>query len=115
MYWGLLAVGGIAFSCSTEFIPEVNVKLDLVPFTMEFKVIMTVVMLVDYVGCYAVEVILKHFYSDFRPKDIAVRRKDQLETEQKRKMDEIKEMEGKKASEAYSQLEKDKKFPSALT
>lgn len=114
MYWGLLAVGGIAFSCSTEFIPEVNVKLDLVPFTTEFKFIMTVVMLVDYVGCYGIEVVLKHLYSDFRPKDIAVRRKDQLETEQKRKMDEIKEMEGKKASEAYAQLEKDKRFPSAL-
>lgn len=114
MYWGLLAVGGIAFSCSTEFIPEVNVKLDLVPFNMEFKVIMTAVMLVDYIGCYAVEVILKYLYSDFRPKDIAVRRKDQLENEQKRKLNEIKEMEGKKASEAYMQLEKDKRFPSAL-
>ena len=115
MYWGLLGVGGIAFSCSTEFIPEINEKLRLVPFTNEFKGIITAVMIVDYVGCYAVEVVLKHLYSDFRPKDIAIRRPDQIEAEQKRKMAEIEEMEGKKASEAFAQLEKDKRFPSALT
>ena len=114
MYWGLLSVGGVAFSCSTEFIPEINEKLRLVPFTTEFKVIMTAVMLIDYVGCYAIEKVLKHLYSDFRPKDIAVRRRDQLQAEQKRKMIEIQEMEGKKASEAYAQLEKDKNFPSTL-
>ncbi len=114
MYWGLLGVGGIAFSCSTEFIPEINEKLRLVPFTNEFKAIMTAVMLLDYVGCFAVEKVLKHLYSDFRPKDIAIRRLDQLEVEQKRKMAEIEEMEGKKAREAYARLENEKKFPSAL-
>jgi len=97
MYWGLILVSGVAFSCSTEFIPEINEKLKLVPFTTEFKFIMTAVMVVDYAGCYVVEKVLKHLYSDFRPKDIAVRRDDQLRAE-----------ESRKAKEALEALEESK-------
>lgn len=84
MYWGLLLVAGVAFSCSTEFIPELNEKLRMVPFTTEFKITMTAVMIIDYVGCYLIETILKRAFSDYRPKDIAVRRPDQLAAEEKR-------------------------------
>ena len=101
MYWGLVLVSGIAFSCSTEFIPEINEKLKLVPFSTEFKFIMTGLMIVDFAGCYVIEIVLKHLYSDFRPKDIAVRRDDQLKAE-----------ESRKAKEAYETLEKDKKIVS---
>ena len=101
MYYGLLLVSGVAFSCSTEFIPEINEKLKLVPFTTEFKFVMTIVMIVDYVGCFIVEKVLKHLYSDFRPKDIAVRRPDQVRAE-----------ESRKAKEAMEQLEEDKKIVS---
>jgi len=97
MYWGLLLVSGVAFSCSTEFIPEINEKLKLVPFSTEFKFIMTAVMVVDYVGCFVIEKVLKHLYSDFRPKDIAVRRDDQLRAE-----------ESRKAKEALEALEESK-------
>ena len=97
MYYGILLVAGVAFSCSTEFIPEINEKLKLVPFTSEFKFIMTTVMIVDYVGCYIIEKVLKHLYSDFRPKDIAVRRDDQIRAE-----------ESRKAQEALKKLEEDK-------
>jgi len=90
-------VSGVAFSCSTEFIPEINEKLKLVPFTTEFKLIMTTVMVVDYVGCYVVEKVLKHLYSDFRPKDIAVRRDDQVRVK-----------ESRKAKEALEALEESK-------
>ena len=101
MYYGLLLVSGVAFSCSTEFIPEINEKLKLVPFTTEFKFIMTTVMVVDYVGCFIVEKVLKYLYSDFRPKDIAVRRPDQIRTE-----------ESRKAKEAMEELEEGKKIVS---
>ena len=101
MYYGILLVAGVAFSCSTEFIPEINEKLKLVPFTSEFKFIMTTVMIVDYVGCYIIEKVLKHLYSDFRPKDIAVRRDDQIRAE-----------ESRKAQEALKKLEEDKTFVS---
>jgi len=55
MYWGLVLVSAVAFSSSTEFIPELNEKLRLVKFTSEFKFTMTAVMVVDYVGCWVVE------------------------------------------------------------
>ena len=84
MYWGLLLVSGVAFSCSTEFIPEINEKLRMVPFTTEFKVIMTTIMIADFAGCYLIEMVLKHAFSDFRPKDIAVRRSDQIQAEEAR-------------------------------
>ncbi|KAL4980791.1 hypothetical protein BDW66DRAFT_156502 [Aspergillus desertorum] len=85
MYWGLVAASGVAFSCATEFVPELNEKLRLVPFSTEFKVTLTVLMALDYAGCWVVENVLKRLFSDFRPKDIAVRRPDQLQREAERK------------------------------
>ncbi|KAK4553739.1 putative cation-transporting ATPase 1 [Recurvomyces mirabilis] len=84
MWWGIVLVTGVAFSCATEFIPEINEKLKLVPFNSEFKWTLTAVMVLDYVGCWTVEKALKTLFSDFRPKDIAVRRPDQLERERVR-------------------------------
>ncbi|GIC87283.1 ion-transporting P-type ATPase SPF1 [Aspergillus udagawae] len=98
MYWGLVAASGVAFSCATEFIPELNEKMRLVPFSTEFKVTLTVLMVFDYAGCWIIENVLKNLFSDFRPKDIAVRRPDQLQ----------REMERKKQEELESQAEKDR-------
>jgi len=89
MYWGIIGVSGIAFSCSTEFIPEMNEKMRLVPFTAEFRKTLTTVMIVDFLGCYVVEKVLKAIFSDYKPKDIAIRRPDQLAREKKRKEDEL--------------------------
>lgn len=99
MYWGLVGVSLIAFSCSTEFIPEINEKLKLVPFSTDFKITMTAVMIVDFVGCYVVEKVLKAAFSDFKPKDIAVRRPDQIQAEEKRL-----------AKEKWAELEEQKKI-----
>lgn len=96
MYWGLIAASGVAFSCATEFVPEINEKLRLVPFSNEFKMTLTVLMIFDYAGCYVIENVLKHFFSDFRPKDIAVRRPDQLKREEERKAKEEAEAEALK-------------------
>ena len=91
MYWGIIGVSGIAFSCSTEFIPEINDKMRLVPFTSEFKTTLTAVMIIDYVGCWVIEKVFKFLFSDLKAKDIAVRRPDQLAREEKRKADELAE------------------------
>lgn len=88
MYYGLIIPAAVAFSCATEFIPEVNEKLRLVPFTMEFKLMITSVMLLDFVGCWVVEQGLKRAFMDFRPRDIALRRPDQIEAEEKRRIQE---------------------------
>ncbi len=84
MFWGIVLVAGVAFSCSTEFVPELNQQMKLVPFSSAFKMTMTTVMIIDYFGCYIVEQILKQAFSDFRPKDIAIRRPDQLKVEEER-------------------------------
>lgn len=97
MYWGLIACSFVAFSASTEFIPELNTKLRLVPFSAEFKMVMTATMVVDFVGCWVVEQVLKRAFSDFRPKPIALRRPDQLAREEARKREEEMKMEMEKA------------------
>ncbi|KAJ5155953.1 Cation transporting ATPase [Penicillium capsulatum] len=101
MYWGLVAASAVAFSCATEFVPEINEKLRLVPFSNEFKITLTVLMIFDYAGCYIIENVLKALFSDFRPKDIAVRRADQLQRETTRK--------AKEAAEALAKAEQQRK------
>jgi len=96
MYWGLVAASAVAFSCATEFIPELNEKMRLVPFSTEFKVTLTLLMIADYVGCWLVENVLKKLFSDFRPKDIALRRPDQIAREMERKRREQEDAEKEK-------------------
>ena len=104
MFYGLVLVAGVAFSGATEFIPEMNDKLKLVPFTTEFKVTLTTVMLIDYVGCWVVEQVLKWAFSDYRPKDIAIRRPDQLKREEDRKAQEAEEARLKQEAEDEAKL-----------
>jgi cation-transporting ATPase 13A1 len=99
MYWGLVLVSGVAFSCATEFIPEINEKLKLVPFTTDFKIMITTVMAGDFIACWIIEKGLKALFSDNKPKDIAIRRKDQLEREVERKKVEEVEAQRKKNAE----------------
>ncbi len=97
MYWGLIACSFVAFSASTEFIPELNTKLRLVPFSSGFKLMMTATMIADYCGCWVVEQLLKRAFSDFQPKEIAVRRPDQVEREEERRRVEQLRVETEKA------------------
>jgi cation-transporting ATPase 13A1 len=109
MYWGIIGVSAIAFSCSTEFIPEINEKMRLVPFTSDFKTTMTATMIIDFVGCYVIEKVLKALFSDFKPKDIAVRRPDQLAREEQRREQASKDKmkaEEEKAAKEIEELER---------
>jgi cation-transporting ATPase 13A1 len=99
MYWGLVLVSGVAFSCATEFIPEINERLKLVPFTSEFKVMITTVMVIDYAACWIIEKGLKAAFSDFKPKDIAIRRPDQNKREEERKKQEEIDEQKRKSDE----------------
>lgn len=105
MYYGILGVTGIAFACSTELVPELNEQMKLVPFKYEFKATLTTVMILDYVGCYLIEIVLKRLFSDFRPRDIALRRKDQLKREEDRKAIERAEKEAKEEQARVAKVE----------
>lgn len=107
MYWGIILVTAVAFSCATEFVPEINEKLRLVPFSYDFKVTMTSVMVLDYCGCWIIEKVLKNAFSDFRPKDIAIRRPEQLEREAKRQAIEA-EKAAEEAAEAAEKAAEEK-------
>lgn len=91
MYYSLMLVTGIAFSCSTEFIPEINQKLKFVTFPTEFKITITTLMIIDYAACWLIENVLKYLFSDYRPKDIALRRPDQILREKERLEEEKRE------------------------
>lgn len=41
-------------------------------------------MIADFLGCYLIETVLKHAFGDYRPKDIAIRRPDQIQAEEAR-------------------------------
>lgn len=103
MWYGIVSVTAIAFACSTEFIPEINQQMKLVPFTSEFKTTMTSVMVIDYAACYLIEIVLKALFSDYRPRDIAERRPDQLAREVERRNAEIQK---KLADEERKEAEK---------
>ncbi|CAM1510913.1 Fc.00g084260.m01.CDS01 [Cosmosporella sp. VM-42] len=85
MFYGILGVSGLSFVCALELIPEINEGMKLVKFSDEFKTNMTAVMVIDYAACWVIEVGLKRFFSDYRPRDIAERRPEQLEREAERK------------------------------
>ena len=98
MFYGIVLVTGVAFSCAIEFIPEINTAMKLVPLDAGFKVRLTLVMAFDFGGCWVVEQGLKALYSDFRPKDIALRRPDQLVKEREAAMKELEAAESKKTA-----------------
>ncbi|KAI9807413.1 MAG: hypothetical protein M1833_000158 [Piccolia ochrophora] len=106
MYWGLVLVSGVAFSCSTEFFPEINERMKLVKFSAGFKVTMTTLMVVDYAACWLVENAFKRAFSDYRPKDIAVRRLEQVQREEKRKEEERAQREKEKEEREAEKAEK---------
>lgn len=73
MYYGLLGVGALALAGSTEFVPELNEQLSLVPMTDLFKFQLTAAMVLDLVVSWSIELTLKYFFMDYKPSDIALR------------------------------------------
>ena len=100
MYYGIVGVTALAFACSMELVPEINEQMKLVPFSEEFKTHMTGVMVLDYAACYIIERALKALFSDFRPRDIAERRAEQLVREKERTEGEVVQKEREKKEEA---------------
>lgn len=73
MYWGIIGVSGLALAGATEFVPELNEAMKFVPMEDEFKLKLTVTLLVDFFGSWIVENIFKYFFMDAKPADIAQR------------------------------------------
>ena len=72
----------------------------------------TSIMAADYACCWIIEKGLKYLFSDYRPKDIALRRPDQLEREEKRRKEEELEAQAKRNEEIEKQFaEKSERIP----
>lgn len=81
LYLGLLGVGAFAFACSTEFMPEINEQLQLVKLPDLFKFQLTTTMALDLGVCWIIEIVLKHFFSDYKPSDIAMHHETEIDEE----------------------------------
>ncbi|ODQ66026.1 hypothetical protein NADFUDRAFT_70338 [Nadsonia fulvescens var. elongata DSM 6958] len=85
MYYGLIAVSAFAFSAATEFVPEINEQLQLVPMDYVFKTKLTFSMALDVGACYAIETVFKHLFADNKPKPITFRLSDRRKNLRKTK------------------------------
>ncbi|KAG0237008.1 hypothetical protein BGW41_000300 [Actinomortierella wolfii] len=70
LYRGLLAVGGVAVAGATEFIPEFNEWLQIVPFPEDFKTKLVGVMFADYFIAWGIEIVCNKLFGNFPAKDI---------------------------------------------
>ncbi|KAF9098989.1 hypothetical protein BGX23_004524 [Mortierella sp. AD031] len=70
LYRGLMAVAGVAIAGATEFMPEFNEWLQLVPFPEDFKVKLIGIMAFDYFGAWALEILCNTLFGNFAAKDI---------------------------------------------
>jgi cation-transporting ATPase 13A1 len=73
MYYGLLSVSALALAGSTEFLPELNEAMKFVPMSTVFKTKLTLTLILDLGVSWAIELVLKYFFMDDKPADIALR------------------------------------------
>ncbi|KAF7293727.1 Cation-transporting ATPase [Mycena chlorophos] len=79
LYWSLLGSSAVAFCGATDFVPELNRWLQLVEMTLSFRVKLTASMVIDFAGCYMIEVVCKYLFADLEPKDIITRGRERRE------------------------------------
>lgn len=79
LWWGLVAASAVAFSGATDFMPELNRWLQIVEMKDSFKLRLTVTMIVDFIGCWIIEVVCKHIFADLEPKAMVTRGRDRRE------------------------------------
>jgi len=79
LYYGLLGASAVAFSGATDFIPEMNRWLQIVEMTTSFKVRLTLTMVIDFAGCWIIELLCKHLFASLEPKSMVTRGRDRRE------------------------------------
>ncbi|KAJ7600868.1 hypothetical protein C8J56DRAFT_847529 [Mycena floridula] len=79
LWWGLVGASTVAFSGATDFMPELNRWLQLVEMETSFKIKLTASMVIDFAGCWVIEVVCKHLFADLQPKPMITRGRDRRE------------------------------------
>ncbi|CAK5262273.1 unnamed protein product [Mycena citricolor] len=79
LYWGLLGASAVAFSGATDFMPEMNRWLQIVEMESDFKVKLTASMILDFAGCWVIEMTCKHLFADLAPKRMVTKGRERRE------------------------------------
>ncbi|KAH9975290.1 ATPase [Lactifluus volemus] len=79
LYWGLVGASCVAFSGATDFIPELNRWLQIVEMDTTFRMRLTASMIIDFIGCWAIEKVCKYLFADLEPKSIVTRGRERRE------------------------------------
>jgi len=83
LWWGLVGASAVAFSGSTDFMPEMNRWLQIVVMESSFKVRLTAVMILDFVGCWVFEVVCKYLFASLEPKAMITKGRERREARRK--------------------------------
>jgi len=83
LWWGLVGASAVAFSGSTDFMPELNRWLQIVEMEYSFKVRLTAVMILDFVGCWVFEVVCKYLFANLEPKAMITKGRERREARRK--------------------------------
>ncbi|WRT66585.1 uncharacterized protein IL334_003544 [Kwoniella shivajii] len=103
LYWGLLGVSCVAYSGATDFFPELNRWLQLVEMTSSFKFKLTTSMVLDFVGCWAIEKSCKVLFASLEPAEMVTRGRERRE---KRRLEEEKQKVQLEQEKALLEIEK---------
>jgi len=87
LYWGLVGAAAVAFSGATDFMPELNRWLQIVVMEDFFKLRLTAVMVIDFIGCFLIENGCKYLFADLEPRPLVTRGRERRE---KRRLEEAK-------------------------
>ncbi|KAF9524952.1 endoplasmic reticulum Ca-transporting P-type ATPase [Crepidotus variabilis] len=79
LYYGLLGASAVAFCGATDFMPEMNRWLQIVEMVDPFKIRLTLTMLIDFAGCWLIEVGCKYLFADLEPKPMVTRGRERRE------------------------------------
>ncbi|KAG9049932.1 hypothetical protein FS837_008518 [Tulasnella sp. UAMH 9824] len=79
LFWGLLGAGSVAFSGATDFVPELNRWLQIVEMQNSFAVRLTTTMIVDFAGCWVIEVLCKAMFADLEPRAMITKGRERRE------------------------------------
>ncbi|KAG8936656.1 hypothetical protein FRC02_000114 [Tulasnella sp. 418] len=100
LFWGLVGAGSVAFSGATDFVPELNRWLQIVEMQKSFMIRLTATMVLDFIGCWVLEVVCKYLFADLEPKEMVTRGRERRE--KRRELE-----EAAKEAERIKQLEQE--------
>ncbi|KAG8985011.1 hypothetical protein FRB93_006112 [Tulasnella sp. JGI-2019a] len=103
LWWGLVGAGSVAFSGATDFVPEVNRWLQIVELSNDFKLRLTATMVIDFVGCWAIELACKALFADLEPRPMITKGRERRE---KRREEEVRLLEEQRMRELEAEFEK---------